>query len=192
MSSTPSEDGFLDRVNRGTDSAGAELDKRYRHRLCRLVERELDRRLRSREDPEDVVQTVFRTYFRRAAQGEFRITHTADLWALLAKITRRKILKRAEYHRAERRTSDSEDVLPSALPDGRQPGPLDAAIAAELVHKTLQGLEPLAAEVFHLRLGGYTEREIAEQLGCARSTVQMKLQRIRDRLAKMEEVDSRQ
>ena len=54
----------------------------------------LDGSLQQREDPEDVVQTVLRTYFRRAALGEFQIADSSDLWALLAKITRRKILKR--------------------------------------------------------------------------------------------------
>ena len=190
VSATPSEDGFLDRVSCGTESVAAELDHRYRQRLCRLVERELDRSLRAREDPEDIVQTVFRTYFRRAAQGEFHIAHTADLWALLAKITRRKILKRAEYHHAQKRSPDAEKGSAIGLPDGRQPGPVDAAVAAELVEKTLQGMEPLAAEVFQLRLGGYTEEQIAGQLDCTRATVEVKLKRIRDRLTRLGEVDA--
>ena len=54
---------FVDRVNRGTDSAAVEVERRYRDKLCRLVQTEMARCLRAREDPEDVVQTVFRTSF---------------------------------------------------------------------------------------------------------------------------------
>jgi RNA polymerase sigma-70 factor (ECF subfamily) len=94
MSANPSEeDEFLDRASHGNPSAAAELDHRYRQRLCRLVQRAWDYGIQQREDPEDVVQTVLRTYFRRAARGEFQIADSSDLWALLAKITRRKILK---------------------------------------------------------------------------------------------------
>ncbi|MGA2259752.1 MAG: ECF-type sigma factor [Thermoguttaceae bacterium] len=123
MSATPSEDEFLDRVSRGNPSAAAELDHRYRQRLCRLVQGALDCGVRQREDPEDVVQTVLRTYFRRAAQGEFRIADSSDLWALLAKITRRKILKRAEYHHAAKRRMEAETALPVDLRGGRDPEP---------------------------------------------------------------------
>jgi RNA polymerase sigma factor (sigma-70 family) len=186
VSTIPANERFLDGVSRGDSTVAAELDQRYRERLCRLVERELDRGLRAREDPEDVVQTVFRTYFRRAAQGEFSISQSADLWALLATITRRKILKRAEYHGAEKRSRDAESPLPAELPDDRGPGPVDVAVAAELVQETLAKLEPPAADVFRLRMAGCTEQEIAEQLNCARAKVRLHLKRIRDRLNRLE------
>ena len=113
MPAIPSEDEFLDRVNRGNPSVAAELDCRYRQRLCGLVQAAMDGNIRRREDPEDVVQTVLRTYFRRAALGEFHIADSSDLWALLAKITRRKILKRVEYHHAAKRDSPPSRPCPS-------------------------------------------------------------------------------
>jgi RNA polymerase sigma factor (sigma-70 family) len=189
MPESPSDVDFVRRLNRRTESSAAELDHRYRHKLCQLVGRELDRALRSREDPEDVVQTVFRTYFRRAAQGEFHITSTADLWALLAKITRRKILKRVEYHQAEKRSLGAESGLHAGLESTREPGPVDAAIAIDLACQAMQGLDSVAAEVFQLRLTGCTEREIAEQLNCTRAEVRLKLGQIRERLSKAGETD---
>jgi RNA polymerase sigma factor (sigma-70 family) len=186
MPESPLDADFVERLNRSTDSAAAELDLRYRQRLRSLVERELNHSLRSREDPEDVVQTVFRTYFRRAAQGEFCIASGADLWALLARITRRKILKRAEYHQAGKRSRRAEVALPANLEGSRDPGPVDATIVAELVERTLHGLDPRAAGVFRSRLAGCTEKEIAAQLSCTRAEVRMHLKRIRDRLAALE------
>ena len=187
MSATPSEDEFLDRLNRGSPSAAAELDFRYRQRLCRLVQRALALNIRQREDPEDVVQTVLRTYFRRAARGEFQIVDSSDLWALLAKITRRKIINRAEYHYAAKRQLGNESSLPFDLGDSREPEPADAAIAAELVESTLHGLEARAGEVFQLRLAACTEKEIAAELNCTRAEVRLHLKRIRERLSSLEE-----
>jgi RNA polymerase sigma-70 factor (ECF subfamily) len=163
------------------------LDHRYRQRLCRLVQRAWDWSIQRREDPEDVVQTVLRTYFRRAARGEFQIADSSDLWTLLAKITRRKILKRGEYHHASKRRMGAEAALPVDLGGGRDPDPEDAAIAAELVERTLHGLEPRAGEVFQLRLAGCTEKEIAAELVCTRAEVRLQLKRIRERLAQFEE-----
>lgn len=176
------ENEFLDRISHGDPSAAVELDHRYRQRLCRLVQRALDSSIRQREDPEDVVQTVLRTYFRRAARGEFQIADSSDLWALLALITRRKILKRAKYHGAAKRETRVEMVLAVDVEGSRDPEPADAAIAAELVEKTLQGLEPRAGEVFQLRLAGCTEQEIATKLSCTRAAVRLQLKRIRERL----------
>ena len=65
--------------------------------------------------------------------------------------------------------------------------PADAAIAAELVERTLQGLESRAGEVFQLRLAGCTEKEIAAELACTRAEVRLQLKRIQDRLTQLEE-----
>jgi RNA polymerase sigma-70 factor, ECF subfamily len=186
MSATSSEQKFLERVSRGSPSAAAELDRRYRQRLCRFVQQAFDSAFRRREDPEDVVQTVLRTYFRHAAQGKFQIADSSDLWALLAKITRRKILKHADYHRAAKRRMDIETILPVNLHAKFDPEPADALIAAELVQKTLQGLSPRAGDVFQLRIAGCTEREIATELAYTRAEVRLHLKRIRERLSQLE------
>jgi RNA polymerase sigma factor (sigma-70 family) len=80
-----------------------------------------------------------------------------------------------------------EAALPIDLEGGRDPEPEDAAIAAELVERTLQGLESRAGEVFQLRLAGCTEKEIAAELTCTRAEVRLQLRRIRERLTQLEE-----
>ena len=108
MSDTGSEKHFLDRLDAKTPSAEVELDRRYRQRLCAMVEREMGRRLRGREDPADVVQSALRTFFRRLAADEFQIDHAGELWGLLKTITHRKLLKHAEYHDAGKRDPQKE------------------------------------------------------------------------------------
>ena len=52
-------------------------------------------------DADDIVQSVFRTFFRRAQAGEFRIDSSAQLWQLLVRIT---VLK--AQHQAGRKVTD--------------------------------------------------------------------------------------
>ena len=204
---------FLEKLAAGTESAAYELDCRYRSRLCALVAREMDRRFRRREDPEDVVQSVCRTFFRRAAKGEFQVENLDCLWALLKKITRRKILKHVAKHRAKGRDIDKEEYADDAQLPGRAPTMQEARLLGDVLEIVLAGLEPPEPEILRLQLYGYTiaeileivlggldspypeilqlrlqghtETQIATTLGCGREAVRYKLKRLRERLSKM-------
>ena len=183
MSDNQSTASFLSGLNPGSDSAANEVDRLYRQRLCALVQREMGRSLRVRRDPEDVVQTVFRTFFRRAAKGEFHIECSTDLWALLAAIARRKILKLVEYDDASKRRPKAERPLADGDQlAGREPDAQDVAITAELIEKTLAGLDSSYGEVFEMRLQGCTLAEIAANLGLTFNAVRWRLERIEKNL----------
>lgn len=185
MSDTPSHDNLIERLNEGVESAADQLDDRYRSQLRRLVEGEMDRRFRRREDAEDVVQSAFRTFYRRNSLGEFRIDSAADLWQLLATITRRKILKHVEKLEAGKRSLRREEQAEGDELRGAEPTPEEVAIAADLMEKTAEGLDELSVQVFHRRLQKCTEEEIALELGCSRALVRTKLKRIRQRLERL-------
>jgi RNA polymerase sigma factor (sigma-70 family) len=185
MSDTGSHKSLVGRLNAGARSAANEVDGQYRSKLCRLVEREMNRRFRRREDPEDVVQSAFRTFYRRNALGEFRIDTSVDLWRLLETITRHKILKHVEKHGAGKRNPKREEYPDGDDLHGQAPTPEEAAVAADLMEKALAGLDETYVRVFHLRLANCTEEEIAAKLGCTRAFVRTKLQRIRDRLHRL-------
>lgn len=163
----------------------AEVDEQYRARLCQLVEREMNRRFRRKEDAEDVVQSAFRTFYRRNAQGEFRIDCSADLWRLLETITRHKILKHVEKLGTAKRDSKREEYPDGDIVPGQGPSPEEAAIAADLIEKALAGLDDSYVAVFNLRLQRHTEEEIAAKLNCSRWSVTSKLKHIRDRLERL-------
>ncbi len=165
--------------------APPEIDEHYRGRLCRLVEREMNRRFRRKEDAEDVVQSAFRTFYRRSALGEFQIDSSGELWYLLETITRRKILKRVEKLAAGKRDAKREEYPEGDGLQGRLPTPEEAAIAADLMEKALAGLDETYVQVFHLRLQKCTEEEISAKLGSTRTIVRTKLNRIRVRLKKL-------
>jgi RNA polymerase sigma-70 factor, ECF subfamily len=185
MSNDKSNESFFIRLNGGTESAAAELEAKYRRRLCALVERELSQRYRGREDPEDAVQSALASFYRGVDQKGFHIEDSMSLWALLATITRRKILKHAEYHSAKKRSPDREVNGSIDWSVGQEPSPDEAALVADLIQKTLQGLNPPDPEIFRLRLQGFTRSEIAQKTGCSESIVRCKLDRLRDRLRRL-------
>jgi RNA polymerase sigma factor (sigma-70 family) len=173
------------RLKAGADSASPEIDEQYRGRLCELVRAEMNHRFRRKEDPEDVVQSAFRTFYRRNALGEFQIDSSGELWGLLETITRHKILKRVEKLTAGKRDPNREEYPDGDALPGRLPTPEEVAIAADLMEEALSGLDETYVKVFDLRLQNCTEEEIADRLGCTRGTVRTKLNRIRVRLGRL-------
>jgi len=185
MTDFPLSDRFADPVKTDVDMFAFELDEQYRSRLCQLVEREMNLRFRRKEDPEDVVQSAFRTFYRRGAQGEFHINATVDLWNLLATITRRKMLKHIEKMVADKRNPGREEYPEGDLLRAREPSSEETAIAADLMEKALAGLNEIYVEVLHLRLQNFTEEEIALRMGCTRFYVRTKLNFLRARLRRL-------
>ena len=62
---------LLERFQKGDREAAALLYARYAERLRALTRRKSSSALACRLDPDDIVQSVFRTFFRRAAQGHY-------------------------------------------------------------------------------------------------------------------------
>jgi RNA polymerase sigma factor (sigma-70 family) len=128
---------------------------------------------------------VFRTFYRRNAQGEFRIDCSADLWHLLETITRHKILKHVEKLSAAKRDPKREEYPEGDVVPGQGPTPEEAAIAADLIENALAGLDESYVAVFNLRLQRHTEEEIAAKLKCSRWSVTSKMKHIRERLERL-------
>lgn len=185
MSQPESNDSFLRRVSAGTESAAEKVDREFRPQLEALAARGMDRRLARRESPEDIVQSVLRTVFRRAAKGEYQFQQRGDLWRLLETVTRHKILKHAEYHRAKKRTPAAEEEREADALFARTPTADEEAVAKDLVEKILEDLDQTYSEILSLLEDGHSEHAIAERLGCTRRAVTTKIERLRKRLEKL-------
>src|SRR5437588_11519909 len=100
----PTDDRALVELWRaGDQKAAQQLFDNYVDRLVPLARRRISQRLASRVDPEDVVQSVFRTFFDRARAGQFSIHDADDLCKLLTRITVHKTLRQVAFHRAAKR-----------------------------------------------------------------------------------------
>ncbi|HYT95490.1 MAG TPA: ECF-type sigma factor [Gemmataceae bacterium] len=177
---------LLQRFQAGDQQAAEQLFARYAQRLTRLAEQHLSRKLAGRVDGEDVVQSVFRTFFRRSAGGEFQIDSSAQVWRLLVKITLLKVRAKGRYHTADKRDAGAEqptgaaDWLPQAV--ARDPGPDEAAMLVDQIEALLRGLPELHAQVLERRLQGHHVTDIAAQLDVSRQTVHRVLNLLQQRL----------
>lgn len=79
-------------------------------------------------DPEDVVQSAYRSFFRHAQGGRYELKRSGDLWRLLAAITMNKVKGQVEFHRAAKRSIDQEGQWPD---DGERSYFSPAAIARD-------------------------------------------------------------
>lgn len=165
------------RVAAGDPDSPAAVVDRYLGRLLALVRPRISAQLGRRLDAEDVAQSAFRSFFRRASLGELDLGRGAPLWRLLSAIALNKLLKQAEHHAAVRRSSlrevhgrNEEDWLSQTL-SGRDPDPAEAAAVADELGSRLGSLTPLARQVVEMRLADYSHEEIAAAVERSERTV---------------------
>ena len=174
----------------GNQQAAGELFQRYAERLLALARRRLSARLARHVDPEDVVQSAYRSFFAGARDGRYEFRRDGDLWRLLVAITLHKLQHKVERYTAGKRAVDREHSfggesslfgLHSQLL-AREPSPSDAAALADTLEQVLRGLEPLQRRMIELRLQGYCLEEIAAAVRRSERTVRRVLEGVKDRL----------
>ena len=167
-----------------------ELFERYSRRLIGLARQHLDARLQHKVDPEDVVQSVYKSFFLRYGDGALAAEGWEGLWGLLTLITLRKCADRARYHRADRRNlareelapRDGEATAPWQAAVGREPTPDQAAALAETVELLLGRLDRDERAMIELSLQGFSTQEISAQTGRAERSVRRVRERVRQHL----------
>jgi RNA polymerase sigma-70 factor (ECF subfamily) len=180
--------GLLQRHRAGDADATRQLFEHYAQRLARLARQHLSSRIQPRADGEDVVQSVFRTFFLRDSQGQFDIRDSLQLWQLLVTITLRKARKTWRRHTAEIRDSRRERTLPDGEEDwlfaslARGPTAVEAIVLADEINSLLDGLSADHARLLELRLAGSTPTEAAAEMGISRQAVHRLLHTLQQRL----------
>src|SRR5437660_1853163 len=101
MSSDESFEVLIEKLRKRDPEATEQIFQRFAQRLVALARTRLARLPPQKEDPEDVVQSVFRSFFHRHAEGRLDLRNWDSLWALLTLITLRKCGHRVEYFLAE-------------------------------------------------------------------------------------------
>lgn len=169
---------LLERIRKSDESAATELFDRYVGRMIELAGSRLSPKLARRIDPEDVIQSACRSFFRQAREGGYWLNDGHDLWSLLAAITVNKVRKAVKRHNAAMRSVACEEsaardsVLRAIQPESlaRDPSPEEAAILVEETQTTLHGLTDLQRQILELRLQGCTIEETARRAACSERT----------------------
>lgn len=193
--------GQLDAPTPPALDAGAVFE-RFSRRLIGLARGHLNARLQYKVEPEDVVQSVYKSFFLRYGEGALAAEGWEGLWGLLTTITLRKCADRARFHRAERRDinrelplgqpasgaagADGEGAVGWLEAAGREPTPDQAAVLAETVEGLLRPLASDERTIVELSLQGCSTQEISEQTGRAERSVRRIRESIRKHLERQQ------
>jgi RNA polymerase sigma-70 factor (ECF subfamily) len=182
-----SDRSLLRRLQQGSQDAATELYLRYVHRLRALTQARCSAELARQVDAEEIVQSIFGSFFRGASQGYYDVPAGEELWKLFLVIALNKIRAKGNYHRAAKRdmrlTVHGDDVLEHMLTRGKRED--DLAFLRLTVTEALDRLPPQHKQMVTLRIEGFEVAEIAKQTGRSHRTVERILQQARQQLTEL-------
>src|SRR6516165_10390683 len=150
-------DGLIDRVRAGDQDAAADLVKLYEPEIRRAVRYRLaDARLGTLLESMDICQSVLKSFFVRAAAGQYELNTPQQLLALLATMARNKLYSQARRHQArsrDRRRDASGGLDEEGLVDPG-PSPSREVAARDLLDEVRRRLAPDERRLMDLRNQG--------------------------------------
>lgn len=190
---TATVDLLIERLKANDASAAELVFRRFSEQLIALAQERLGWRLNRKLDPEDVVQSAFRSFFRMQAADELAFENCDALWGFLSLLTLRKCGHRITYYQAACRNVDSERSAVLNPPDidasradweavAQDPSPSQVAMLNETIDELLLSLDELDRQIVTSALQGSTAVEISQKIGRSERTVQRVLQRLKSEL----------
>jgi len=188
---TPLGDLLL-RVRSGDPDAATELLRRYEPAVRLAVRTRLsDPALRRQFDSVDVSQSVFRSFYVRAATGQFDLNEPGNLVGLLVRMALNKLAGQARYYRRERRdihrhTADGAEAL-AVVTGGADPGRVVAD--RDLLARVRAEMSADERAIADCRATGQTWDEVASALGGTRDGRRKQFERAIDRIVQVLGID---
>lgn len=165
----------------GEQDAATALYLRYADHLRALAARQSSPALAARLDPDDIVQSVFRTFFRRIGDDQYDVPAGDDLWRLFLVIALHKIRNAAVHHRAAKR--DVRQTVPIGADAHRAEAAAgDAtglAVLRMVIEETMARLPDGTRRIVELRVEGHEVAEIADRVRRSKRSVERVLQQFR-------------
>jgi DNA-directed RNA polymerase specialized sigma24 family protein len=185
---------WLRQLEAGDQDAARLLWQRYYQELVELARARLGTTPRRMSDEEDVALSVMRCLYDGAERGQLAaMVNRQELWRLLAAITIRKVIDHQRHLTKKKRGSGrvrGDSVLQAGNGDrgdagfdeflGEDATPEVEAIAAEEFQRLMVLLDDdRLRRIAQFKLDGFTNEEIAQQLGLTARSIERKLQQIR-------------
>lgn len=191
--STPAPfDDLTEALKSRNDEAVRLVVDMFQRRLRAIADAKMPAAVKAKEDADDVVGTVWRTFFRRIDAGKIVVKDLESLWSLLAQITARKAGRRNRKYLFTGKSSANKEARADA--DGNNPvdavigdaaGPEDAAMLVDLVEWMLAKIgDPTARQIVVMWLQDRPAAEIAAATGRSERTVFRVQERVRDELVR--------
>ena len=184
-------DSWIRRVAEGDEEAGMQFWSDYGLRLQKLAQQNLSSHMQRRFAAEDVVQSVCRTFIRRARVGHFDVPEAGKLWNLLCAITLNKLRSYARFHEQQkRRVSDEVNLkdgqsIREPFTSGIELSPDDAAVFSDVLDQLFDHLDEQEQQLVELKLQQYTNDEISERLKCSERTIRRVVKRVQSKLRRI-------
>jgi RNA polymerase sigma factor (sigma-70 family) len=179
--SNPNSFELLERLLAGQGDAAKAIFERYVDRLLALARARMSSKLRRRVDPDDVVQSAYRSFFLHAQHREYRLDQSGDLWRLLACITLNKLHGQIEKQTAAKRSLNREagEGIARAELAAQEPTVADVIAVAEQFTVIVKGLAAEERVVLSMSLEGHPPGEIAKSISRSERTVRRLLAQAR-------------
>jgi RNA polymerase sigma factor (sigma-70 family) len=170
--------------------AAAALWQRFAQRMLALARQRLSPGARRVADEEDVVVVAFERFLRGVRAGRFpRLADRGDLWAILFTLTTRQAAQQTRDQGRDKRGGGEvrggsglldQDGKAIDVPEGG-PAPDEEAALQESMTRLLSALkDDQLRQIALARLEGYSNAEIARQIGRSEVTVERRLNLIRE------------
>lgn len=186
---------LLHRYRKGEQDAATQLYLRYSARLQSWASSQTSAVFTTRFDEEDVVQSVFRTLFRRVSEGLYDVPPGEELWQLLLVIALNKIRKLATFHRAQKRDvgkTHGSEALELVQYRNQTPDETSLQILQLVLDDLLRHLPETQRAIVEMRIEGHKTDDIAQSTGRSSRTVERVLQGFRLKLSDLLDVGSSQ
>lgn len=185
---------LMARLQGGDQHAAFEVFHEYSRRLAGLARTRLQGAIAAKVDPDDILQSVFRSFFLRHRDGQFELDGWDALWSLLTVITLRKCGRQVDYFQAACRSlsreaqppaQNDEETYASCQAIARDPTAEEAAQLAETVEAILADLTPRDRHIVEKTLAGETPASISIEVQCSERTVERVRAKLQTKLESM-------
>jgi RNA polymerase sigma factor (sigma-70 family) len=181
---------LLARWRQDDQQAATELFQRYADQLIALARNRMPAKLGQRVDAEDVVQSVYRSFFAGARAGRYELQRGGDLWRLLVTITLHKVYRQVAQHARAKRAvgrdqsfGDGQNLIGQSAPLlARDPSPVEVVTLVDELEQIMRGMKPQYRRMLELRLLGYNVLEIATETRSGERTVRRVLDQVKQQL----------
>jgi DNA-directed RNA polymerase specialized sigma24 family protein len=172
---------LIRQFRQGCDTSAAALHARYARRVRSLVEQNWPSSLRSRCDPEDIVQDVFGRFFGAVQRGIRLAPEESGIWKFLLVVTLNQVRKTAARHLSARR--DVRQTVVQGLGWFCENAGHSAAVqeshSSLVVDELLESMPLPMRRVVERRLAGFTVPEIARDLTMSQRAAERLMQSVR-------------
>jgi RNA polymerase sigma factor (sigma-70 family) len=191
MSKSTHVSHWIELVKAGDSVAATRLWQHYFDRLVRSVRARLVGQNRAVSDEEDIVLSVFDSFYHAAENGRFPdLSDRDDLWRLLLRMAARKVIDKRRRDRRQRRGGNVKlQALEQAGDDARVIEAIGDEPSPEMVLMMQESVEQLfshlgvgqLSDLAGAKLEGYSNAELAQRFGCSERTIERRLHLIREK-----------